>query len=240
MKRLIGFLSVSTLAVALAAPLAAQTIRVTASVPFEFMVAGRSMPAGDYVVERAGGTAAIRVSNGNAGVLSLALNSSASPKEQTGQALLIFHRYGDQYFLSRIVDGSQEHRCGTSRFTHREGTLQDRFSREIRNGCGSGAALGYGGGSWLRRPGTGIPGRSAFLGRSSPRIGVATENGKCTIDLLRQYHASQLVRKRHCGQTEQHVGVPAPLGGETIGPANHEHQIACLELRLGDHPGEAT
>ena len=107
MKRLIGFLSVSTLAVALAAPLAAQTIRVTANVPFEFMVAGRSMPAGDYIVERGGGTSAIRVSNGNAGVLALALNSSTSQQEQNGQALMIFHRYGDQYFLSRIVDGSR-------------------------------------------------------------------------------------------------------------------------------------
>ena len=107
MKRLIGFLSVSTLAVALAAPLAAQTIRVTATVPFEFMVAGRSMPAGDYTVERAHSTAAIRVSNGSTGVLSLAMNSSASPQEQAGQALLIFHRYGDQYFLSRIVDGNR-------------------------------------------------------------------------------------------------------------------------------------
>ena len=107
MKRLIGFLSVSTLAVALAATLAAQTIRVTARVPFEFMVAGRSMPAGDYTVEHSGSTAAIRVSNGSTGVLSLAMNSSASPHEQAGQALLIFHRYGDQYFLSRIVDGSR-------------------------------------------------------------------------------------------------------------------------------------
>ncbi len=109
MKRLIGFLSVSTLAVALAAPLAAQTIRVTATVPFEFIVAGRSMPAGDYTVERANSAsmAAIRVYSRSTVVLSLAINASASPQERTGQALMIFHRYGDQYFLSRIVDGSQ-------------------------------------------------------------------------------------------------------------------------------------
>jgi hypothetical protein len=109
MERLIGFLTVSTLAAVLAVPLAAQTLRVTASVPFEFMVAGRSMPAGNYTVERAGSgsSAAIRVSSGNTGVLSMAMNSDASPNEQTGQALLIFHRHGDQYFLSRIVDGSR-------------------------------------------------------------------------------------------------------------------------------------
>jgi hypothetical protein len=37
----------------------------------------------------------------------LANNAGASSQEQAGQALLIFHRYGDQYFLSRIVDGSR-------------------------------------------------------------------------------------------------------------------------------------
>jgi hypothetical protein len=109
MKRLIGFLSVSTLAVALAAPLAAQTIRVTANVPFEFMVAGRSMPAGDYTAGSFGSNIsdAIQVSNGNTSVLALGMHSSTTAQEQTGQALMIFHRYGDQYFLSRIVDGSR-------------------------------------------------------------------------------------------------------------------------------------
>jgi hypothetical protein len=109
MKRFIGFLSLAALVVALAAPLAAQTMRVTASVPFEFMVASRSMPAGDYTVgsvfPETGG--AIRVFSGNSGVVSLVTSFNTNPNERTGQALLIFHRYGDQYFLSRIVDGSR-------------------------------------------------------------------------------------------------------------------------------------
>ncbi len=109
MKRLIGFLSVTTLTAVLAAPLAAQTMWVNASVPFEFMLAGRSMPAGDYTVARpnSANMATIRVFGGNVNAMSLAMNYTASPKERTGQALLIFHRYGDRYFLSRIVDGSQ-------------------------------------------------------------------------------------------------------------------------------------
>ena len=108
MKRLIGFLPVATLAVVLAAPLGAQTFRVAGSVPFEFMVGGQSMPSGDYTVARVGGTDQIKVSDGNASALSWASNASPSPQERTGQALLIFHRYGDQYFLSRIVDGSRD------------------------------------------------------------------------------------------------------------------------------------
>ena len=106
MKSSIGILSVATVAVVLAAPLAAQTIKVTADVPFDFMVAGRAFPAGDYRVSAdPAAMSGVRVWGGNAGVLALAQHTTSSPKERTGQALLIFHRYGEQYFLSRIVDG---------------------------------------------------------------------------------------------------------------------------------------
>jgi hypothetical protein len=106
MKSLIGLLSVATLAVVLAAPLAAQTIKVTADVPFDFMVAGRALPAGDYRVSAdPAAMSGVRVRGGNSGVLALANRTTSSPEERTGQALLIFHRYGEQYFLSRIVDG---------------------------------------------------------------------------------------------------------------------------------------
>lgn len=109
MKRLIGFLSAATLGLVLAASLAAQTVNITASVPFEFMVAGSSMPAGDYTIgsvfPETGG--AIRVFNGNSGVVSLVMRSNTNPDERTGQVSLVFNRYGDQYFLSSIVDGSR-------------------------------------------------------------------------------------------------------------------------------------
>ena len=107
MKRLLGFLSMVAVTFVLTAPLAAQTLKLSASVPFEFTVAGRSMPAGDYSIE-AGYTpmATVRVSSGNEGVYFLAIRDTASQKERTGQSLLLFHRYGDRYFLSSIVDGS--------------------------------------------------------------------------------------------------------------------------------------
>ena len=106
MKSLIGLLSVATVAAVLAVPLAAQTIKVTADVPFDFMVAGRALPAGDYRVSAdSGATSGVRVWGGNAGVLALANRTTSNPMERTGQALLIFHRYGEQYFLARIVDG---------------------------------------------------------------------------------------------------------------------------------------
>ena len=107
MKRLLGFLSTVAMTFVLTAPLAAQPLKLTASVPFEFMVAGRSMPAGDYSIDAGSSPiGAARVSSGNEGVYFLAIRETASQKERTGESLLIFHRYGDRYFLSSIVDGS--------------------------------------------------------------------------------------------------------------------------------------
>jgi hypothetical protein len=107
MKRVLGFLSVVAVTFVLTAPLSAQTFKLSASVPFEFTVAGRSMPAGDYSIDAGSSPmGAVRVSSGNEGVYFLAIRDTASQKERTGQSLLLFHRYGDRYFLSSIVDGS--------------------------------------------------------------------------------------------------------------------------------------
>jgi len=107
MKRLFGFLSILAVTFVLTAALPAQTLKLRASVPFEFMLAGRSMPAGDYSVDAGSNPmGVVRVSTGNEGVYFLAIRDTASQKEPTGQSLLLFHRYGDRYFLSRLVDGS--------------------------------------------------------------------------------------------------------------------------------------
>ena len=50
MKKILGCLSMAALAVVLAAPVSAQTLTLSASVPFDFVVGGRTMPAGDYVL----------------------------------------------------------------------------------------------------------------------------------------------------------------------------------------------
>jgi hypothetical protein len=50
MRNMPGCLSMAALAILLAAPVSAQTITVKASVPFDFVVGARTMPAGEYVV----------------------------------------------------------------------------------------------------------------------------------------------------------------------------------------------
>jgi len=105
MKKFIVFLSMATMLVALGAPLSAQSLTLKANVPFEFTVSGQSMPAGEYTVAPLTfGSAAISISSVNSGVLATVIRGDSG---RTGESKLIFHRYGDQYFLARIVNGDR-------------------------------------------------------------------------------------------------------------------------------------
>ncbi len=92
----------SLLALASAGTLPAQIHGLKAKVPFEFTVMGRTMPAGEYVVDNANSSATVilkcREHSVSVIVPTDALQSAA-PQEE---AKLVFHRYGDQYFLSEV------------------------------------------------------------------------------------------------------------------------------------------
>ena len=79
--------------------------RITASIPFDFSVADRKLPAGKYSIARA------KVSSSDS-VLSI-LDANGHPKDirnsipvssfdAKDKSTLIFHRYGDQYFLYQV------------------------------------------------------------------------------------------------------------------------------------------
>ena len=109
MKRLLGCLSMAALAIVLAAPVSAQTVTVRVSVPFDFLVGGRTMPAGDYIVATSGNTGMVLVQNLTRGIVPVMAPSNATdgPRD-TGKAFLAFRRYGSDYFLAKIWDGSAD------------------------------------------------------------------------------------------------------------------------------------
>jgi hypothetical protein len=75
---------------------------LTAQVPFEFVVGGETLAAGEYRVrsiDQAG--EAIAISN-RAGKSVIRLCSPASRRDVAKSAKLVFHRYGSTYFLSQI------------------------------------------------------------------------------------------------------------------------------------------
>ena len=107
MKKALGCLSMAALAIVLAAPVSAQTTTLKASVPFDFTIGGRTMPAGDYVVSTAGVSRVLEVRNVAKGIAPAfaTINAGDGPSDGDG-AFLTFNRYGGDYFLTGIWDSS--------------------------------------------------------------------------------------------------------------------------------------
>lgn len=72
-------------------------------IPFDFSAANRTLPAGEYTVKELsifnGGV--ITVSNGKAAVGAQTMR--LTPNKPSDKAMLVFRRYGDQYFLAKVV-----------------------------------------------------------------------------------------------------------------------------------------
>ncbi len=101
-----GLLAVMTIiAASVSAQAQSLAYRLTANIPFDFSVTGKKLPAGEYWISRAqqgnGDTVVqIRSTDGNANIvrLTIPINTYNTVKEGT----LVFHRYGEEYFLSEI------------------------------------------------------------------------------------------------------------------------------------------
>jgi hypothetical protein len=83
--------------------------KITANVPFEFTVANKVVPAGHWTIQRAPlSDKTLLVQNLAARV---SVNSMTLPRESKTEAptyALVFHKYGDRYFLSGIkVEGER-------------------------------------------------------------------------------------------------------------------------------------
>lgn len=76
-----------------------------ANIPFDFSAANRTLPAGEYTVRdgaTVGGTVLIRHDDTKAAVAALA--QPIYQNREAKQAMLVFHRYGDQYFLAKVIN----------------------------------------------------------------------------------------------------------------------------------------
>jgi hypothetical protein len=72
-----------------------------ATVPFDFVVNQQTLPAGEYrVYESHPGFVIFKASNGKDHAIVMANPLQASNVQTTGR--LVFHRYGDVYFLSEL------------------------------------------------------------------------------------------------------------------------------------------
>ena len=79
----------------------AQNTTVKADVPFKFVVAGRTMPKGEYTIRRLDPTDHALSITGEGQKPSIFLTHSCLSLKSV-KTKLVFDRYGDQYFLSEI------------------------------------------------------------------------------------------------------------------------------------------
>jgi hypothetical protein len=79
---------------------------VRANVPFDFIVGGHTLPAGDYEFGTISQGGVLRVMS-ESGKASAMTSSSADRDGGSRTAVLVeFHRYGNEYFLYKVWNGS--------------------------------------------------------------------------------------------------------------------------------------
>ena len=81
-----------------------------ARIPFDFSVRGKTLPAGDYEIRRLGDEpGSLMISSAHRkGERAVFETEPVEPKSISSRGELVFHRYGDSYFLSEVFDGGGE------------------------------------------------------------------------------------------------------------------------------------
>ncbi len=81
--------------------------KVVANIPFEFSVGYKTMPAGEYIAQTiASASDALLVQSVDGKSSALRLTEATIAKKNKSQARLVFHRYGERYFLAQIWVGA--------------------------------------------------------------------------------------------------------------------------------------
>lgn len=112
MKRTIakGFITAALLVMAMTAAgvsAHAQTLqyRLTADIPFDFSVTDKKLPAGKYWISRAqesAGDTVVQIMSTDGESIATRFSIPVVTFNPKNRGELVFHRYGDQYFLSEV------------------------------------------------------------------------------------------------------------------------------------------
>jgi hypothetical protein len=102
--------------------------RIRVNIPFAFLVADKKLPAGEYLIGRAldSGDSVLLIRSEEGRVNALRPTSpieTLAPKDArtAAEATVVFHRYGDQFFLSEVwPPGATEGRMLTESRSERE------------------------------------------------------------------------------------------------------------------------
>ena len=79
--------------------------RIGANIPFDFSVADKKLSSGKYSIGRArrdSDDTVLSISDVDGGLRAIPFSSSVQTLQAKDKATLVFHRYGDQYFLFQV------------------------------------------------------------------------------------------------------------------------------------------
>lgn len=82
--------------------LGAQSIRLQATIPFEFRVGQHLMPPGEYAVTHSAGVLSFRTYSGKPKGAIILVNGTQKGSGGSTKNQLVFNRYGEEYFLSQV------------------------------------------------------------------------------------------------------------------------------------------
>ena len=83
----------------------AQSNPIKANIPFEFIVGDKTLPAGAYTVTAADAARDALMIQSADGKNSALRMSGPTEQKNKGRAQMVFHRYGQNYFLAQVWNG---------------------------------------------------------------------------------------------------------------------------------------
>jgi hypothetical protein len=107
-SKIYGALAMLAAALIVSVPFIQAQSLVQADVPFAFSLQGKAMPAGNYEII-ALSDQAIEVRNLDTQRAQLLLKPMTVQSSKDENPKLVFHKYGDQYFLSQIWNGGSHY-----------------------------------------------------------------------------------------------------------------------------------
>jgi len=99
--KVFSLLSLSVM-LAVVAVSATPTGSIKAHIPFDFSVGNKTLPAGAYTVAPLTTPGALLIRHEDGRTAAMVITSGMPAQQEQGQTKLVFHRYGDQYFLAQV------------------------------------------------------------------------------------------------------------------------------------------
>ena len=133
-KRMITLMAVAMFAITLtvASVHAQNDGSFSVTIPFDITAAGKTLPAGDYYLRPTldGARVVMRIESKDGSINMYLLTHNAQSAEIQNESKLVFNKYSEQFFLSRVWLAG--HRSGEELTkTSRERSLQHEMARRV-------------------------------------------------------------------------------------------------------------